>query len=86
MTPDTIYCGDSIELLKTWPEGFVDLVFADPPFNIGYVYDKYNDDRPDELVNFFSLGLEDQAYLRHARREPFSRDGIGDRIANARHA
>jgi site-specific DNA-methyltransferase (adenine-specific) len=48
MKRDTIYCGDSIELLKSWPAGGVDLVFADPPFNIGYVYDKYQDDRPDE--------------------------------------
>ncbi len=48
MTPDTIYCGDCIELLNGWPAGGVDLVFADPPFNIGYVYDKYHDDRPNE--------------------------------------
>ena len=48
MDHNTVYCGDSIELLKSWPEGSVDLVFADPPFNIGYVYDKYHDDRPDE--------------------------------------
>ncbi|MBK9120907.1 MAG: site-specific DNA-methyltransferase [Phycisphaerales bacterium] len=47
LTPDTIYCGDSIELLNAAPAGSVDLVFADPPFNIGYVYDRYNDDRPD---------------------------------------
>jgi site-specific DNA-methyltransferase (adenine-specific) len=47
MVPDTIYCGDSCELLESGPTGFVDLVFADPPFNIGYVYDKYDDDMPD---------------------------------------
>ncbi len=48
MQPNTIYCGDVLQLLATWPAGSVDLVFADPPFNIGYVYDKYRDDRPDE--------------------------------------
>ncbi len=47
-TTDTTYCGDSIKLLGTWPEGCVDLVFADPPFNIGYVYDSYRDDMPNE--------------------------------------
>lgn len=46
MKPDAIYCGDSIKLLNEWPAGGVDLVFADPPFNIGYVYDKYHDDVP----------------------------------------
>ena len=53
MKANTVYCGDSIDLLKSWPAGRVDLVFADPPFNIGYVYDKYHDDRPDgEYVNW----------------------------------
>jgi len=33
---------DCIELLKD-REPFIDLVFADPPFNIGYEYDKYHD-------------------------------------------
>ena len=34
--------------MASWPAGTVDLVFADPPFNIGYVYDKYHDDMPNE--------------------------------------
>jgi site-specific DNA-methyltransferase (adenine-specific) len=38
--------GDVLEVLPEWPEASVDLVFADPPFNIGYQYDKYRDDRP----------------------------------------
>jgi len=46
MKLDTIYCGDSCQLLESWEPGRVDLVFADPPFNIGYVYDKYHDDLP----------------------------------------
>lgn len=48
MDKDTIYCADTTKLLPTWPAGSIDLVFADPPFNIGYVYDKYHDDVPDE--------------------------------------
>ncbi len=47
MTPDTIYCDDAVKLLGTWQPGSVHLVFADPPFNIGYVYDRYADDVPD---------------------------------------
>jgi DNA modification methylase len=38
-----IVCGDCIEILDKVKEPFVDLVFADPPFNIGYTYDKYHD-------------------------------------------
>ncbi len=38
-----IICGDCIELLGRAKEPFADLVFADPPFNIGYQYDKYRD-------------------------------------------
>ncbi len=37
--------GDCIELMRSWPTGSVDLVFADPPYNIGYEYDQYDDKR-----------------------------------------
>jgi len=39
-----IICGDCLKVLKKMPTGVVDLVFADPPFNIGYEYDNYNDE------------------------------------------
>lgn len=38
-----IICGDCIELLGDVEKPFADLIFADPPFNIGYQYDKYKD-------------------------------------------
>ena len=38
-----IFSGDCIELLNSAKEPFADLVFADPPFNIGYQYDQYKD-------------------------------------------
>jgi DNA modification methylase len=40
---DQIICGDCIEVLGKAREPFADLIFADPPFNIGYKYDKYYD-------------------------------------------
>jgi site-specific DNA-methyltransferase (adenine-specific) len=43
---NTILAADALQILPAWPEGSVDLVFADPPFNIGYKYDKYRDDLP----------------------------------------
>jgi DNA modification methylase len=38
-----IICGDCIEVLSGAESPFADLIFADPPFNIGYKYDKYQD-------------------------------------------
>jgi site-specific DNA-methyltransferase (adenine-specific) len=42
---DEIITGDSLEVLARLPAGCADLVFADPPFNIGYEYDVYDDRR-----------------------------------------
>jgi site-specific DNA-methyltransferase (adenine-specific) len=38
-----LYQGDCIEGMNRLEPGSVDLVFADPPFNIGYDYDVYKD-------------------------------------------
>lgn len=35
----TLYNGDCIRVLNNIPDGSVDLVFADPPFNLGKTYD-----------------------------------------------
>jgi site-specific DNA-methyltransferase (adenine-specific) len=43
LTINKIICGDCIEVLGGVGEPFADLIFADPPFNIGYKYDKYHD-------------------------------------------
>jgi DNA modification methylase len=38
-----IHQGDCIERMSQFPAGIADLAFADPPFNIGYDYDVYDD-------------------------------------------
>ena len=43
LQPNSIVQGDCIELLPTLDEPIADLIFADPPFNIGYKYDVYRD-------------------------------------------
>lgn len=43
MEINKVYLGDCIEIMKTFPSESVDLIFADPPFNIGVKYDFYND-------------------------------------------
>ncbi len=43
LAPNTIVQGDCVELLSPLQEPVADLIFADPPFNIGYKYDVYED-------------------------------------------
>lgn len=43
--PNTLTNCDCIAGMAQIPEGSVDLAFADPPFNIGYTYDVYEDRR-----------------------------------------
>ena len=40
---DSLCNGDCIAGMKKLDSGVVDLAFADPPFNIGYEYDSYDD-------------------------------------------
>jgi site-specific DNA-methyltransferase (adenine-specific) len=42
---DRVHRGDCLDLLARVPTGTIDLAFADPPFNIGYAYDTYDDRR-----------------------------------------
>lgn len=48
LTFNRIYQGDCIELLDKLEPGSIDMAFADPPFNIGYKYDVYHDEKEDE--------------------------------------
>ena len=43
--PQGILREDCIEGMHRLPEGIASLVFADPPFNIGFDYDVYDDTR-----------------------------------------
>jgi len=44
---------DCLTGMKELPDGCIDLVFADPPFNIGYRYDIYDDQRDaDEYLDW----------------------------------
>ena len=45
---DTILNGDCIQGMNALPAGSVKLAFADPPFNIGYDYDVYEDKQEHE--------------------------------------
>ncbi len=43
LKPNRIHQGSCVDRLRELKKGSVDLVFADPPFNIGYEYDVYDD-------------------------------------------
>jgi len=43
-----IAVGDCLETMAKWPEQSIDLIFADPPYNIGYEYDQYQDTKSGE--------------------------------------
>jgi site-specific DNA-methyltransferase (adenine-specific) len=46
-TTDTILTGDCLAILPTLPVAVADLVYFDPPFNIGLDYPGYHDRRPE---------------------------------------
>lgn len=46
--------GDCVAKMNAMPEGSIDLVFADPPFNIGYLYNSYDDEKTVEEYTAFS--------------------------------
>jgi len=43
-----IHHGDCVAGMNSLPAGSIDLAFADPPFNIGYDYDVYDDEKEHE--------------------------------------
>ena len=51
---NTILRGDCVAVMNAMPESSVDLVFADPPFNIGYLYASYDDKKSVEEYLAFS--------------------------------
>ena len=38
--PNSLFYGDCLEVMRGWPEGFVDLCYLDPPFNSKAHYTK----------------------------------------------
>lgn len=50
---NTVICGDSLQLLKDFPDKCVDLVLTDPPYNVGVDYGVYVDKKSyEEYLDF----------------------------------
>ena len=72
-----IHQGDSIELLKQLPENSIDLVFADPPYNLQLKGDLFRPDQSkvspvndhwDRFVSFSSYDDFTRAWLLECHR------------------
>jgi site-specific DNA-methyltransferase (adenine-specific) len=63
-----VYVGDCREVLRGLPEGCVDLVFADPPFNWDVPYGEWDDARPrEEYLSFTHAWLDACLRVLHPR-------------------
>ncbi|MBV0913640.1 site-specific DNA-methyltransferase [Anianabacter salinae] len=72
-----ILCGDSVEMMNSLPEGSVDLVFADPPYNLQLKSELHRpdnskvdavDDAWDRFASFETYDAFTNAWLAAARR------------------
>jgi site-specific DNA-methyltransferase (adenine-specific) len=55
-----IITGECVEVMKTFPEGCVDLVVTSPPYSVNIKYDVYNDSIPmDEYWDFTTKWLSE---------------------------
>ena len=59
---NVIHQGDAIEILKEYPDESIDLVFADPPYNLDKDYSVYDDEKPEEkYINWCNEWLSEYA-------------------------
>lgn len=74
---NTILSGDCIEVMRSLPEESIDLIFADPPYNLQLKGDLHRpdnsrvdavDDHWDQFSNFAAYDAFTQDWLRAARR------------------
>jgi len=61
-----IYCGDNLEQLKTLPDGCVDLIYIDPPFNSNRNYEVFWGETKEKRA-FEDRRASTQAYIDFMR-------------------
>lgn len=80
MEINKVYLGNCVEIMKTLPPKSVDLVFADPPFNIGIKYDVHNDNMSyDEYYNWSEKWIKESYRLLKSNGAIYI--AIGDEFA-----
>ncbi len=77
LTLDTVHQGDCLDILRTLPDRSVDMVFADPPYNLQLGGDLHRpdnsrvdavDDDWDQFESFAAYDAFSSAWLRECRR------------------
>ena len=53
-----LICGDCIVKMRKLPKESIDLIIADPPYNVGINYGVYNDKPSKQKEYFFSTALK----------------------------
>ncbi|MBI4681474.1 MAG: site-specific DNA-methyltransferase [Nitrospirae bacterium] len=81
MEVNKVYLGDCIKIMKGFPSNSADLVCADPPFNIGIKYDRYNDNLSYDKYYRWSEKWIAEAY-RILKKDGSVYVAIGDEFAS----
>ncbi len=59
---NVVHHGDAVKILQQYPDNSIDLVFADPPYNLDKAYHVYDDERADkEYVKWCNAWLREYA-------------------------
>ena len=84
MERNTLYYGDNLEIMKSlWeehPQGFIDLIYIDPPFNSKRNYNILYED----MIQDASNGGRNTA-LKEAFRDTWSNINLSDALVEIRH-
>ena len=58
MEKNCIICGDSLKILKDFPDACVDMIVTSPPYNFGIEYDVFDDKQSQEQYYSFLFPIE----------------------------
>jgi len=61
-----IYCGDCLDQLRKFPDGCVDLIYIDPPFNSNRNYEVFWGETKEKRA-FEDRHVSTQAYIEYMR-------------------
>jgi DNA modification methylase len=65
-SPQTIYCGDCVQILDSFPDNCVDLIYIDPPFNSNRNYEVFWGDTQEQRAFDDRFG-DAMAYIEYMR-------------------
>lgn len=85
-----IICGNCLEVMKKVPNESIDIIYADPPFNVGKDYGKFNDKKSEKeywiwlkeiIIEIFRILKRDtRFYIFHTDKGSFKLKPICEKI------